>query len=154
MTPASEPGDHGPHVTRSGEETIAFGENFASKLKRGDIVAINGDLGTGKTTLVKGICRGLGVTEPVTSPTFTIGQVYEGRDPDGDGVLVSHLDLYRLAGLEEEDPALLEDYLGPDRIAILEWPQVALGSLADRITWQIALEYLGADERRITVDRR
>ena len=83
---------------------------------------IAGDLGAGKTTFVRGAARALGVDEPVTSPTFTIGQRYEGRVP------VSHLDLYRLAesgGLDVEEPGLLDDYLTQDSIAFVEWPEVA-----------------------------
>ena len=77
----------------------------ASACAPGDVVLVAGDVGTGKTTFVRGACRGLGVSEPVTSPSFTIGQRYEGRVP------VSHVDLFRLDTLEGEDPALLDDYL-------------------------------------------
>jgi hypothetical protein len=79
-------------------------------------VLVSGELGTGKTTLIRGACRALGVTEPVTSPTFTIGQRYRGRVP------VSHLDLYRLEGLDAEEPGLLDDYVTPDAIAFIELP--------------------------------
>ena len=80
--------------------------------------------GPGKTTLIRGACRALGVTEPVTSPTFTIGQRYGGgRLP------VSHLDLYRLQSLEGEDPALLDDYLRPEGVAFVEWPAAGAGRL-------------------------
>ncbi len=79
---------------------------------------VRGELGSGKTTLVRGAARALGVTDPVTSPSFSIGHRYRTS-----GVTVSHLDLYRLAGLEHEEPALLADYLGPGRIAFVEWPE-------------------------------
>ncbi|HET7508138.1 MAG TPA: tRNA (adenosine(37)-N6)-threonylcarbamoyltransferase complex ATPase subunit type 1 TsaE, partial [Solirubrobacterales bacterium] len=97
-------GKNGTEVveTRSAEETEALGARIAERLRPGDVVLLSGDLGSGKTTLIRGACRALGVTAPVTSPTFTIGQRYEGgRMP------VSHLDLYRLESLEDEDPALL-----------------------------------------------
>ena len=79
---------------------------------------VSGELGSGKTTFVRGACRALGVDGPVTSPTFTIGQLL-GGSPE-----VAHLDLYRLESLAGEDPALLDDYLTPERIAFVEWPGV------------------------------
>ncbi len=110
--------------SRSAAETEALGARVAARLGPGDVVVVSGDLGVGKTTLIRGACRALGVEQPVTSPTFTIGQRYEdGRLP------VSHLDLYRLQSLEDEDPALLDDYLGPDGVAFVEWPAVG----ADRL---------------------
>jgi tRNA threonylcarbamoyladenosine biosynthesis protein TsaE len=105
--------------TSSAAETDAVGARLAAELRPGDVVVVGGDLGVGKTTLIRGACRALGVEGPVTSPTFTIGQRYSGRLP------VSHLDLYRLGGLEGEDPALLDDYLDPASVAFLEWPAVA-----------------------------
>ena len=74
---------------------------------------------------MRGAARALGVTDPVTSPTFSIGHRYRGTN-----VTVSHLDLYRLAGLEHEDPELLADYLGPGRIAFVEWPEDARAGAA------------------------
>ena len=101
-------------------------------------------MGSGKTTFVRGAARGLGFGGPVTSPTFTIGRRYEGgRLP------VSHLDLHRLAGLDDEDPALLDDYLTPDAVAFVEWPEVAAAQLP-RIRARVLLEHAGGDARRIT----
>src|SRR5215216_7429424 len=105
--------------TNNPRETADAGARLAERLAPGDAVLVSGELGTGKTTFVRGACRALGVDEPVTSPTFTIGQVYAGR-----GVDVAHLDLYRLETLAGEDPALLDDYLTPERIAFVEWPGV------------------------------
>src|SRR5918997_1241200 len=102
----------------SSAETEQLGAELAARLTPGDVVLVSGELGAGKTTFVRGAARALGVTEQVTSPTFTIGHRYSGRLP------VSHLDLYRLAGLGDEDPALLDDYIGPDSIAFVEWPEV------------------------------
>lgn len=112
------------------DETEAVASRLAATLGPGDVVLVKGDLGAGKTTFVRGAARALGVTEPVTSPTFTIGQTYAGRVP------ISHLDLYRLADassgrLGEEDAGLLEDYLTPGSIAFIEWPQIAAGLIAD-----------------------
>ena len=130
--------------TASPEETEQAGAQTARALDLGAIVLVSGELGAGKTTFVRGACRALGVTGPVTSPTFTIGQRYAGRVP------VSHLDLFRLHGLGDEDPALLDDYLGPDRVAFLEWPEVALPEL-DHVTLRVALAHLGGDRRRIEI---
>ena len=129
--------------TGSAAETEAVGARVAERLRPGDVVVVSGDLGAGKTTLIRGACRALGVEEPVTSPTFTIGQRYRGgRLP------VSHLDLYRLASLEDEDPALLDDYLRPDGVAFVEWPAVAEPRLAHRAL-EVRLRHTGGDGREI-----
>lgn len=107
--------------TMSAEETERSGAALAAELSAGDVVLLRGDLGTGKTTFVRGACHALGVEGPVTSPTFTIGRTYE-VEGKGERGSISHLDLYRLGSLSEEDPALLDDYLGEDRIAFIEWP--------------------------------
>jgi tRNA threonylcarbamoyladenosine biosynthesis protein TsaE len=113
-------------------------------LEPGDVVLIAGDVGTGKTTFVRGACRGLGVTGPVTSPSFTIGHVYAGRVP------VAHVDLFRLESLSGEDPALLEDYLTPGRVAFVEWPGVADGLVErERVVLDLKLSHLGGDRRGI-----
>ncbi|MGN6215766.1 MAG: tRNA (adenosine(37)-N6)-threonylcarbamoyltransferase complex ATPase subunit type 1 TsaE [Solirubrobacterales bacterium] len=131
--------------TNSAAETEALGARIAEQLQPGDVVLLSGDLGTGKTTLVRGASRALGVTDPVTSPTFTIGQRYEGgRLP------VSHLDLYRLQTLEGEDPALLDDYLGPDGVAFVEWPAAGSGQLG-RPALEVRLSHLTEERRRIEV---
>lgn len=127
----------------SAEGTEAVGARLAERLEPGDVVVVSGDLGAGKTTLIRGACRALGVEGPVTSPTFTIGQRYRGRLP------ISHLDLYRLAGLEDEDPALLEDYLDPTSVAFVEWPAVAEPQLAGRRVLEVRLAHAGDDRRQI-----
>jgi len=130
----------------SAEETEALGARVAERLRPGDLVLLSGDLGAGKTTLIRGACRALGVTEPVTSPTFTIGQRYAGgRLP------ISHLDLYRLADLEGEDPALLDDYLGPDGVAFVEWPDAGADRLG-RPAIVVRLAHESEERRRIEVD--
>ena len=108
------------------------------------MVVVSGEVGAGKTTLIRGACRALGIEGPVTSPTFTIGHRYEG------GALpVSHLDLYRLEGLADEDPALLDDYLTPEAIAFVEWPAVAAPELAGRHTVAVRLGHAGGDRRTV-----
>ncbi len=124
--------------------TEAAGADLAARLAPGDVVLVSGDLGAGKTTFVRGACRALGVEGPVTSPTFTIGQVYAGR------VEVAHLDLYRLDSLDGEDPSLLEDYLTPERIGFVEWPAVGEPAIG-RVAAQVRLEHAGADRRRLEV---
>jgi len=128
--------------TGSAGETEALGERLAAELAPGDVVLVSGELGAGKTTLIRGACRALGVSEPVTSPTFTIGHVYAGRVP------VSHLDLYRLADLGQEDPALLDDYLTPESISFIEWPAAAEPRL-ERVTQRVEIRHAGGDQREI-----
>jgi tRNA threonylcarbamoyladenosine biosynthesis protein TsaE len=123
--------------------TESLGAELAAGLSDGDVVLVGGELGAGKTTLVRGAARALGVTDPVTSPTFSIGHRYQTPL-----LTVSHLDLYRLAGLEQEDPALLADYLGPGRIAFVEWPSHAGEELADASV-RVTLSHQGGDRRRI-----
>lgn len=127
-------------------ETEAFGAELASGLNDGDVVLVRGELGAGKTTLVRGAAHALGVTDPVTSPSFSIGHRYRA----GEALTVSHLDLYRLAGLEQEDPDLLADYLGAGRIAFVEWPPEAERDLA-RARLRVSLSHQGEDRRRIEV---
>jgi tRNA threonylcarbamoyladenosine biosynthesis protein TsaE len=129
--------------TSSAAETEALGGRLAEGLRAGDVVVVLGDVGAGKTTLIRGACRALGVTQPVTSPTFTIGQRYEGRVP------VSHLDLYRLDDLEREDPALLDDYLDAGSVAFVEWPSVGQARLAGRTVLEVRIGHGGGDRRRI-----
>jgi tRNA threonylcarbamoyladenosine biosynthesis protein TsaE len=113
---------------------------------------VNGELGSGKTTLIRGACRALGVEEPIVSPTFTIGRRYRGRVP------VSHLDLFRLSTLEGEDPGLLDDYLTPDAIAFIEWPAVAESGVDELIRARgarlrrLEIRHAGGDEREIELD--
>jgi tRNA threonylcarbamoyladenosine biosynthesis protein TsaE len=127
-------------------ETEAFGAELAAELNDGDVVLVRGELGAGKTTLVRGAARALGVTDPVTSPSFSIGHRYRA----GEALTVSHLDLYRLAGLEQEDPDLLADYLGAGRIAFVEWPPDAERDLASA-RLRVSLSHQGEDRRRIEV---
>jgi tRNA threonylcarbamoyladenosine biosynthesis protein TsaE len=130
--------------THSAAETEALGAQLAERLDPGDVVVVSGEVGAGKTTLIRGACRALGIEGPVTSPTFTIGHRYEGgRLP------VSHLDLYRLGSLEDEDPALLDDYLAPGAISFVEWPAVAEPQLSGRRVLAVRLSHAGGDSRAI-----
>lgn len=129
-------------------ETEAIGARIAAELGPGDVVLIEGDLGAGKTTLVRGAARALGVEGPVTSPTFTIGQRYSAPVP------VTHLDLFRVPGLDGEDPDLLADYLRADTIAFVEWPRGAEATVAGfaRIAARVRLEHAGGDNRLVSIE--
>ncbi len=135
--------------TGSGDETEAAGAELASRLGPGDVVLVAGELGAGKTTFVRGACRALGVSEPVTSPTFTIGQLYRG-EVRGEPLEVAHLDLYRLGTLGAEEPGLLDDYLTPERVAFVEWPKAEAEALV-AATVRVTLEHRGGDRRRLEV---
>jgi tRNA threonylcarbamoyladenosine biosynthesis protein TsaE len=133
--------------TSSPAQTEALAARLAQRLEPGDVVLVSGDLGAGKTTFVRGAARALGVEVPVTSPTFTIAHRYDGRVP------VSHLDLFRLEGLDAEEPELLADELAPDRIAFLEWPEHGGPDLGGaRVAARVRLEHLGADRRRVIIE--
>jgi len=136
------------HETVGPDQTEALAAELAARLSAGDVVLVEGELGAGKTTFVRGACRALGVDGLVTSPTFTIGQRYPGPVP------VSHLDLYRVADLGGEEPDMLDDYLGPDRIAFVEWPRGALGAISgpSRGAAPGLIEHGGGDRRMVTIE--
>jgi tRNA threonylcarbamoyladenosine biosynthesis protein TsaE len=137
--------DTARHQTGSPDQTERLAAQLAERLRPGDVVLVAGELGTGKTTFVRGACRALGVTDPVTSPTFTIGQRYAGPVP------VSHLDLYRLGSLEHEEPGLLDDYLTPDSVAFVEWPEVGAAEIGP-VAATVRIEHAGGDRREIAID--
>jgi tRNA threonylcarbamoyladenosine biosynthesis protein TsaE len=133
----------------SADATERAARQVASVLMPGDVVLVEGDVGTGKTTFVRAACEALGVREPVTSPSFTIGHRYAGR------TRVSHLDLFRLDSLEGEDPTLLEDYLAPESIVFVEWPAAAARELEpDRVVLRLHLSHLGGDRRGVRATGR
>jgi tRNA threonylcarbamoyladenosine biosynthesis protein TsaE len=110
-------------LAHSPAETEALGAELAARLAVGDVVTVSGELGSGKTTFVRGACAALGVREHVTSPTYTIGHRYHGE-----GVVVSHLDLYRFTGVSAAEWGDLEPYF-EDAIAFVEWPEAGEGVL-------------------------
>lgn len=127
----------------SPEETEAVGARLVEGLRPGDVVTVSGELGTGKTTLVRGACHALGVEGPVTSPTYTIGHRYHGR------VDVSHLDLYRFAGVSAAEWGDLEPYFD-GAVCFVEWPEAGAGALP-RPKVAVSIAHTGEHERRITV---
>ena len=126
-------------VSHSSLHTERLGERVGRSARPNDVFALSGELGTGKTTFVRGACRALGVTAPVTSPTFTIGHRYAGN-PD-----VSHLDLFRFAGLSQAEWGDLEPYFD-DAIVFVEWPEAGLAALPPARA-AIRLEHGGGDRR-------
>ena len=140
MTSASE--------TAGPEATERAGAELAARLRPGDVVLVSGELGAGKTTFVRGALHALGVPGPVTSPTFVVGHAYDGSTGP-----VSHLDLYRLAGMGDEDPGLLDPFFAADAIVFVEWPEHGPGAWPDeRVAATVRLAHGGGDRRRIEVE--
>jgi tRNA threonylcarbamoyladenosine biosynthesis protein TsaE len=128
--------------------TERAGAALAAELRPGDVVLVSGELGSGKTTFVRGALHALGVDGPVTSPTFVVGHAYEGANGP-----VSHLDLYRLAGMGDEDPGLLDPFFSPDAIVFVEWPEHGPGAWPDeRVAHKVHMAHAGGDRRRIEVE--
>jgi tRNA threonylcarbamoyladenosine biosynthesis protein TsaE len=134
------------HVTRSVEETIALGERLAAGWLAGTVVALSGDLGAGKTALTKGIARGLGVTDTITSPTFTLVNEHTARG----GRRLYHVDLYRLDQPQQAIEIGIEEELAPDGWTVIEWAE-KLGDVLPADAVRIHIEIVGENERRITV---
>jgi tRNA threonylcarbamoyladenosine biosynthesis protein TsaE len=133
------------------EETEALGARLAAGLRPGDVVFVRGELGSGKTTMIRGACRQLGFAGDVTSPTFTLGHRYCGDVP------ISHLDLYRLGDGAGEEPGLLDEYVTPDAITFVEWPGGGVGLPLDegsgvRVAATVELRHAGGDDREVEVD--
>jgi tRNA threonylcarbamoyladenosine biosynthesis protein TsaE len=132
-------------ISRSAAETIDFGRRLAGELRPGDVVALNGDLGAGKTCLVKGLAAGLGITQDVTSPTFTIIHEYRsGRIP------LVHVDLYRLESVPQIVATGLEDYFDGGGITVIEWAN-KVEPLLPATTRRIRLTVVDENTRRIEV---
>lgn len=136
-------------TTTSVEATRAFGRALAAHLRPGDVIVLTGDLGAGKTACSQGIAAGLGVTDRVTSPTFTIVQEYEGDIP------VQHLDLYRLGSVQEVLDLGLDETID-DRVTLVEWGDVALAALPEEHLELVItlMPDAGDDVRTITANRR
>jgi len=129
----------------SPEETERIAAELVAELLVGDVVTVSGELGSGKTTFVRGACRGLGIAAAVTSPTFTIGHRYTGK-PD-----VSHLDLYRFVGFDSAEWGDLEPYFD-DAIVFVEWPEAAASWLPP-IRAAVRLRHIDEDRRGVTIER-
>ena len=128
-------------LSKSPEETIKFGEQLAKNFKGGDIVCFFGDLGSGKTTLIKGIAKGLKIRETkVSSPTFVLMNVYQGRLP------LFHFDFYRLEDIEAISSIGYDEFLYDDGVSVIEW--------ADRLDTYLPEEYLKIDLKHKKIDQR
>lgn len=135
----------------SNDETLKIGQQIASTLVGGDILLMYGDLGAGKTTLTKGIAKGLGVDNDITSPTFTLMNMYP-VDVGNIKQLV-HIDTYRMEDAQELLSIGVQDYLGsPDTITIIEWPEKIESLLTGKNIKKIHLEHLGEEKRKITLE--
>jgi len=131
--------------SNSPEETEAVAAQLAARLRPGDVVTVSGELGSGKTTFVRGAARALGVEQPVTSPTYTIGHRYRGS------VDVSHLDLFRFTSLSHAEWGDLEPYF-ERAIVFVEWPEAAAGALPP-VRARVALRHSGEHRRLIEIER-
>ena len=138
-------------TTNSGEETVAVGRKLAALLKPPQLLLLRGDLGTGKTTLVKGIAQALDAADPdeVTSPTFTLVHEYDGTQ-EGKPVKLFHLDVYRIEGERQLETLGLDELLTPDALVLVEWGE-KFKSIQKKSTGEIAIASTGGDARRITV---
>ena len=134
-------------ITRGREETIKIGEELAGKLGAGDVIALYGDNGSGKTTFTKGIGRGLGVRDAghINSPTFVLIKEYEGRLP------LYHMDLYRLDDLRDIEDIAVEEYIYGDGVTVIEWAEKIKGILPEK---HIAVRFKikGEEEREIKIE--
>jgi len=153
MTNAAPPTEGRIHeyTTRSGADTIEVGRKLAKLLKAPQLLILRGDLGTGKTTLVKGIAQALDAAEAdeVTSPTFTLIHEYQGTQ-GAKPVKLFHLDVYRLEGERQLESLGLEELLTPDALVLVEWGE-KFKSIRKKATGEIAITSTGGDARKITV---
>jgi tRNA threonylcarbamoyladenosine biosynthesis protein TsaE len=135
-------------ISHSPAETEALGEIWGREAKRGLVIALSGDLGAGKTQLVKGLARGLGIATRVHSPTFTLVNVYNGGR-----LTLFHLDLYRLETKEQILSAGLEEYLSPDGVAVIEWAErMSNDEFRTENLRQVKIEIISENERRIVYE--
>ncbi len=148
-------------ISHSSDETKKIGHHIATTLQGGTILCLYGDLGAGKTTLVKGIAEGLGITEDITSPTFTLMNVYnipstnklQTMPTSRQATNLIHIDTYRLKNEQELVEIGVEDYLGqPGSITIIEWPEKIENLLKNKTVTTITLEHVSGDERKIIIE--
>ena len=137
-------------LSRSRAETFECGRTYGEKAKAGEVYALNGDLGAGKTVWAKGFAAGLGITEPVSSPTFTIMQTYEGGR-----LTLYHFDVYRIEDPEEMEEVGFDEWISGDGVALIEWADM-VEDLLPKETIRVTITRLtdgGPDDRLIEVER-
>lgn len=139
-------------ITHSDQETKKIAEDLALRLKGGDIVCLYGELGAGKTTFVKGLAQGLGVKNEITSPTFTLLNIYHTNSSPEEMQLV-HIDTYRLKTEQELLDIGVTDYLGEPRvITVIEWPEKIAGLLQNKKVINVLIDHQEETVRKITID--
>jgi tRNA threonylcarbamoyladenosine biosynthesis protein TsaE len=136
-------------TTKSQSETEAFGKKLSTKLNGGNILLLYGELGAGKTSLVKGLAKGLGIKHEITSPTFTLMNVYLIKNKKTQIKQFVHIDTYRLKDEKELLEIGIEDYLGkPDTVCVIEWPEKISNLLKDKKTSSISFTHGDKPEKR------
>jgi tRNA threonylcarbamoyladenosine biosynthesis protein TsaE len=139
--------------TQTEIETKQIGKDLASKLNGGEVITLEGDLGAGKTTFVKGLAEGLGVKKEITSPTFTLMNVYKLSADNSKLTALVHIDTYRLKNEQELLNIGVEDYLGtPETITVIEWPEKVAELLRNKNIIEIKIEHVAEAERRIIIN--
>lgn len=139
-------------VSHSESETLQYAEDFAEKIKPGDVVALFGYLGSGKTIFAKGLCKALGVEEPVHSPTFVIINEYEGHR-NGEALMIRHCDFYRINTEKDIAELGIEEMINQEHhVVIAEWPE-RIEKILPQSTWRIYFEKRSETERHITIRR-
>ena len=133
------------YITESAEETEKLGIEIGKNAVNGDVIAVTGELGTGKTALTRGIAEGMGITEDITSPTFSLMEIHEGEKT------LYHFDLYRIEDDREFNNLCFEEYWENNGISVVEWAERAGSRLPERRI-DITIEYISSTERRITVE--
>ena len=128
-------------ISKSREETLAFAESYAKTLRGGDVVLLDGDMGAGKTVFTKGVAKGLGIEEEVTSPTYAYMNDYDGR--------LFHYDCYRIESVEQAERLGLGDYFDMGGICIVEWAQ-NIAPLLPRVVKRVTIKKINENEREIT----
>lgn len=125
-------------ITHSREETVALGENFAKNLKKGDVVLLKGEMGAGKTVFVKGIAKGLGILDEITSPTYAYMNDYYGK--------LYHYDCYRLSSGEDAEALGLTDYFYADGVCVIEWSENIADVLPEKVV-EVKVQKISENER-------
>lgn len=137
------------YISNSYDDTQKIAADFSKELKPGDVICMYGDLGAGKTAFVQGLAKGLGIQEPITSPTFTIVNEYSGR------LMLYHFDVYRIADSDEMFEIGYDEYIDGDGVCVIEWPQLISDILPkQRYEITISKDYNESDDyRKIKIER-
>jgi tRNA threonylcarbamoyladenosine biosynthesis protein TsaE len=132
-------------ISNSAEETYSFACELGKKVRKNSVIALRGDLGSGKTIFTKGLADGLGITDDITSPTFSLMEAYEGEIP------LYHFDLYRIENPDEFENLRFEEYWEGEGVSVIEWPEKAAGLLPDKRI-DVLIEYIDENRRKITIE--